>query len=203
MSSVVLRCPNCGTTRTALGECEACHEAQVRYHCTNHTPGRWLDASACPQCGARFGDPARPPAPPAPPEPKRRRPAPATSGVPTAAVPTRPRPAPPAGRPAADGGGPWGRREEPPTAREHEREGDDESFTRGPRGAGPFATWQELLWAAARVRRIRTETAPHPEVVPPGRGFGGCLLRLVILVVFLFLAVTMAPFFLLQLFGMY
>ena len=56
MSSVVLRCPNCGTTRPAPGECDACHEAMVRFYCTNHTPGRWLKTVACDACGARFGD---------------------------------------------------------------------------------------------------------------------------------------------------
>lgn len=63
MSGVVLRCPNCGTTRSDNGECEACHEAQVRYFCTNHAPGRWLDAGACGPCGARFGDPVPMPVP--------------------------------------------------------------------------------------------------------------------------------------------
>ncbi len=47
MSAVVLRCPNCGTTQLAAGECDACHEADVRYWCANHTPGRWLDGPAC------------------------------------------------------------------------------------------------------------------------------------------------------------
>lgn len=56
--SVVERCPNCGTTGVAPGECEACHEAQVRYFCANHSPGLWLDASTCPTCGARFDEPA-------------------------------------------------------------------------------------------------------------------------------------------------
>ena len=55
MSDVLIRCPNCGTTQRALGECEACHEADVRYFCTNHEPGQWLDRNACPVCGARYG----------------------------------------------------------------------------------------------------------------------------------------------------
>lgn len=84
MSGVVLRCPSCGNTRATPGECEACHEAQVRYFCTNHSPGRWLDARACPQCGAQFGERARPPVAP-------------RTGVPS--------------RRPEDGGGPWGRRE--------------------------------------------------------------------------------------------
>ena len=55
MSGVVIRCPNCGTTQSTLGECEACHEAGTRYFCTNHEPGRWLDGPACAVCGARYG----------------------------------------------------------------------------------------------------------------------------------------------------
>ena len=55
MSEIVIRCPNCGTTQSALGECDACHEAETRYFCTNHAPGRWLDGPACAECGARFG----------------------------------------------------------------------------------------------------------------------------------------------------
>jgi hypothetical protein len=60
MNGVVLRCPHCGTTQAIPGECEACHEAQVRYYCANHKPGRWLDQPVCSECGARFGVPPRP-----------------------------------------------------------------------------------------------------------------------------------------------
>ncbi|HEY0033066.1 MAG TPA: hypothetical protein VGB81_07355 [Devosia sp.] len=56
MSEVVLRCPNCGTTKASPGECDACHEADVRFFCTNHQPGRWLESDVCPDCGARFGE---------------------------------------------------------------------------------------------------------------------------------------------------
>ena len=55
MNPVVIRCPNCGTTQASLGECDACHHAEVGYFCANHAPGRWLDAPACAECGARFG----------------------------------------------------------------------------------------------------------------------------------------------------
>ena len=74
MSDVVIRCPNCGTTHNAMGECDACHEADTQYFCTNHTPGRWLDGPACAECGARFGvDRVRSrPAPPPTPEPAPR-----------------------------------------------------------------------------------------------------------------------------------
>ncbi|CAN5800685.1 hypothetical protein BH11MYX2_BH11MYX2_21660 [soil metagenome] len=57
--SVVLRCPNCGTTQATIGDCDACHEAQVKYYCTNHDPGIWVAGPTCPQCDARAA--ARPP----------------------------------------------------------------------------------------------------------------------------------------------
>lgn len=78
MSGVVLRCPNCGTTRALPGECDACHEAEVRFFCTNHKPGHWLESAQCPECGARFGEHAKSPTPeptpvaPRPPRPSRR-----------------------------------------------------------------------------------------------------------------------------------
>ena len=81
MSEVVIRCPNCGTTQSALAECEACHEARTRYFCTNHSPGRWLDGPACGECGARFGVdrvPRRPAPTPASPTPRRPRTEPAS-----------------------------------------------------------------------------------------------------------------------------
>ena len=56
MSGVVLRCPTCGTTQSHSGECDACSEGEVRYFCTSHDPGLWLDGSTCTECGARFGD---------------------------------------------------------------------------------------------------------------------------------------------------
>ena len=89
MSDVVLRCPNCGTTQPSSGECETCHEAEVKWFCPNHAPGRWLDGPACAECAARPKKreaprprPATPPAPPPrnasrgapPPEPPVRDP---------------------------------------------------------------------------------------------------------------------------------
>ena len=67
MSGVVLRCPACGTTQSHPGECDACSERDVRYFCTNHNPGVWLDEPVCSGCGARFGEAPRGP------EPARRR----------------------------------------------------------------------------------------------------------------------------------
>jgi hypothetical protein len=85
--SVVLRCSSCGTTQSRPGECEACHEAQVRYFCTNHEPGIWLEAASCPQCGARFGVAARPVAAPIPTRARRRPPTPVRAPRPVSAPP--------------------------------------------------------------------------------------------------------------------
>lgn len=101
MTGVIVRCPNCGTERSALGECEACHEAQSRYFCTNHTPGLWLDSPACARCGSRFGQPTRAPAPP---------PRPATAP----ASPASRNRVPPSRRPPDDV---FGRLESPPRTR--------------------------------------------------------------------------------------
>jgi hypothetical protein len=76
MTGVVLRCPNCGTTKAGPGECEACHDADVRYFCTNHMPGHWLDSAHCPECGARFGEHTPPMSNPSEPPPERPAPRP-------------------------------------------------------------------------------------------------------------------------------
>lgn len=97
MSGVVLRCPACGTTQSHTGECDACYEGQVRYFCSNHSPGLWLDEPQCKECGARFGETPRrrraplpsaaPPVPPRTPRrPKSRTPRPRGAEPP----PTRP-----------------------------------------------------------------------------------------------------------------
>lgn len=196
MSGVLLRCPNCGTTRSAPGECEACHEAEARYFCSNHTPGRWLDAPVCGQCGARFGEPARPPAaaaepsaapaaapvrkPVAPPKPAPARPMP----------PMRPRPSPTA-RPTAEAR-PGRSLERPPPAEAEE----DEAPGLRDRPGIRVTSLQELLLAAARARRRRPEALPdtYPEAAPIARGPGGCLVRFVLLMVFLFLAMISGVF---------
>lgn len=93
--SVVLRCPTCGTTQTHSGECDACSEGEVRYFCSNHSPGLWLDRPRCSACGAKFGDaPAVPAAPvgrDAPTRPRVQRPAPSASEPPDE-IPWRPAP---------------------------------------------------------------------------------------------------------------
>ena len=189
MSGVVLRCPNCGTTRVAPGLCEACHEADVRYYCTNHTPGQWLEARACPQCGARFGDPARPPGAPAPAARARTGPAPAPAPAPPphSTLPPRPPRYSPAGR-REESGRPTDRRERLPPDGIEEFDPRDERVARA-------ARWQEILRATTRARRVpREPSASEFEAAPAGRGLGGCLLRLVLVVMLLFLALAIAPF---------
>ena len=81
MTGVLIRCPNCGTTQSTLGECEACREAGTRYFCTNHEPGRWLDGPACAVCGARYGM-----------QPAANRPPPRTRATPPVSWPQSSRP---------------------------------------------------------------------------------------------------------------
>jgi len=57
--SVVLRCPACGTTQSDPGVCEACSDREVRYFCTNHDGGVWLNGPVCGSCGTKFEDPPR------------------------------------------------------------------------------------------------------------------------------------------------
>jgi hypothetical protein len=195
MSGVVLRCPNCGTTKATPGECDACHEAQVRYYCTNHTPGRWLDTPACEQCGARLGDPARTPAAP-PPSAPARTPAPAST-------PAAPRRGSASWRPKA-GGGPWGRRKRSPFPEEELEARDEGAAARD----ALLARLPELLHRAAfRVRRTPGEAIHVPGSTPRGLALGGCLIHALFLAVFLLFAfVAMSVLVggsVLQIFGVY
>lgn len=178
MSGVVLRCPNCGTTRAAPGECDACHEAAVRYHCTNHTPGRWLESGACPACGAGFGDPPRP----SPPSPPAHVPAPRAPAGPV----RRPAAAPPGRRPA-----PVPERTEFPIP------------PRWPHGPGDRSTTDADVF----VRADRTPPPIEVDLAPASRALGGCLTRLVLLALFMILAFVVGIFLLggslLRLFGFY
>ena len=185
MSGVVLRCPNCGTTTATHGECEACHEAQVRYYCSTHTPGRWLDAPSCPQCGARFGEPMSAPVRSAPATPTRvpARTAPAAPRrTPAPAPRSAPRPAPAtAGRPVA-GEEASGRPERLPPV-EHEEVRDEYA----PRGV----SWRDLLRHAARAHRVSPDAVFDRETARPVKPrLGGCLGRFILIMVFLFLALT-------------
>jgi hypothetical protein len=136
MSGVALRCPNCGTAQSGPGECEACHEAAVRYFCTNHNPGRWLDGPACSECGARFGEVRAAPRATAGPPPPRSAPASGRAARPSpgpthesprgrTAPPARPEASieSPASAPARTGRSPWPRRAPPPS--EPRRSGPD------------------------------------------------------------------------------
>lgn len=177
--SVVLRCPSCGTTQDTPGACHACHETGVRYFCTNHTPGVWLDASTCPSCGARFGDPARSTSKPAAAAPSRTR-----SETPRrepASLPSEPyssyRPRTPSGS--------WEGRERPPRAAIEERE----------RRPSPMSMVHKLLLeAATRARHMSPSAAPVRERRATSRGLGGCLLRVVLMMIFLFVALAVAAF---------
>ena len=172
MSGVVLRCPNCGTTQATPGECEACHEAQVRYFCTNHTPGRWLEGAQCAHCGATFGEAPRPPRPAPPEAPGSARRPPASSRRPPPTFTPSPPPPPPSRAPR------W-------TTARRSPPGDD--GRRGP-------TLDEILREAARPRRIPPEAPPAPDFAPVVRGIGGCLVRAVLLGLFLLLALVVGLF---------
>jgi hypothetical protein len=175
MSGVVLRCPSCGTTKAAPGECDACHEAEVRYYCTNHTPGRWLDSSTCPQCGSQFGVPERrPAAPPSPPaRPRRPAPAPVAPAPTPSPAPTRPKrrytPWPP--------GGPWDRRPAPD-------EETEARLRRDPFRDALARRLPDLLTEAARARR----SAEAPDMPPVGMAAAGCLRAVLLIALFFMLA---------------
>ena len=180
--SVVLRCPTCGTTQGHAGECEACSEGEVRYFCTSHDEGIWLEGAVCSRCGAKFGDAPRKP-------PVSR----------TSSVPTPPAGAPdfrPPGRrrtperpPEPD----FGRR--PPRRSEREEPMEPEVLPRTPslgdlleeitveRGRAGGRYEAEVPWAEPRARR-------------PGFPLAGCLVRIVGLV-FLLIAATIICLFLL------
>ena len=186
MTGVVLRCPNCGTTRATPGECEACHDAQVRYYCTNHKPGLWLDTPTCSQCGARFGEPSptrpvapgRAPRPPSPPPPPPRR-TPAGATPPPRVEPVRG----PRGR-APD----RGRRPRSPY----------EVGGRGPEAADPLARLRDILRTAARARRSPWGDVPVPPPVPRLRlPLAGCLFRLLLFLLLMMLLAFGSTFMLL------
>ena len=190
MNGVALRCPNCGTTRSTPGECDACHEAQVRYYCTNHKPGRWLDTPECPQCGAKFGDPVRPAAPPPPARPT----------VAPSPRPSRTDSVEPAPRPSR---APWGRRERAPAPERTVEAGRDSASV----GAARAARMLEILRAASRAGRRPRDVTYLPEAPPVGAAFGGCLMRFVILVIFMLIVfsfmLSMVGGSLIQMFGGY
>ena len=182
MSGVVLRCPHCGTTRASLGECEACHEAEVRHYCTNHSPGVWLNGPVCSECGARLGDTPKP-APPRPSRPEREKP--------SAEIPTSER-----RRWPPEMVGPWTRRRKMPPVSH-----DMPSETTSARPDYRTVTLADLIREAVlRARKTRPVPPHEPEplaVVPP---LAGCLLRSLILMFVLFMLFSFMSFFIGSLF---
>ena len=177
--SVILRCPTCGTTQTRHGECEACSEGEVRYFCTNHPEGIWLDTPVCNQCGARFGDaPRKPPAPP-----MRRGPAPPPAAPPDFRAPGGRR------SPERPSGPDFGSRSARPRERVEPEERDDLPPTLG-----------DLLEGLA-AERARTRAGyeaevpwPEPRLRRPGFPLVGCLFRAVSLVFLLIVAAIILLF---------
>jgi hypothetical protein len=202
VTGVVIRCPNCGTTQAALGECDACHESETRYFCPNHSPGRWLDEPACSACGARLG------VPPAG-ETSPTRPGGRASG----AGGTRSRsrtPASPRGREATPLPPP------PPPVRRRRRPLPPEEPPPTPDDAwsGPVRTPErgefdvfdvlEDMAARSRTRRPRDEPPPPPLAprVPLALSTAfGCVRRLVMLVVILAVLAVIATLVFFYMFG--
>jgi hypothetical protein len=184
--SVVLRCPTCGTTQGDAGECEACSEGEVRYFCTNHEGGVWLNGPVCGSCGAKFGDPAR-----KPPTPR------------TSSVPTRPAGAPdfrpPSRRRAAEPSSEPDLARRPPRRAGPEEPSESEVLPRTP-SLGELL--EEITEEGARGRaryEVDTPWARRPaEARRPGFPLAGCLVRIVGLV---FLLIAAAIIFLFLLFG--
>lgn len=165
MSEVVLRCPACGTTQSQPGECEACSEGEVRYFCSNHSPGLWLDEGICKKCGIKFGDPPR----------RHPRPTPHAAPRPPARDTRRSVPRPPL---AADAEAPRRVPRRAPTAADPEDTSDPPSLA-------------ELLvrtWERERSRHEIEEEVwrgPTVEAPRPVLPIAGCLVRLVLFVLVL------------------
>ena len=174
MNTVILRCPRCGTTQVHKGECEACHEGAVRFYCTDHKPGRWLDSQVCGQCGAAFGRPdPRRSAPRTPKADPSTSPASRTGTSKTrgSLVSSSPRERP----------GPWGGRS-PPTP----PEGDyvsEEVLAR----ARALKRLRDLLGGPYVGGRAPLETGVPTYSVAPHIA-GGCLRFVLLLLLFLLLS---------------
>ena len=170
MSAVVLRCSNCGTTQSVRGECEACHEAQVRFYCTNHSPGRWLDGQVCAQCGAVYGR-SEPTPRRAKPTPPSRPEIPKSVEGPTSSRTSdwrKPR-------------GPWGRRDPPPHSGEDYV--TDEAIAR----AKALERLRELIGGVYSRRRAPMDV-DMPSYSAGSMIAGGCLRVMVIIFLMLTLS---------------
>lgn len=185
--SVVQRCPSCGTTRAAPGECEACHEAQVRSFCTNHEPGIWLDGPTCPACEARAAEEVRGVARRRAEEERAaaaRRAEDARLAAARHAEEARDAAAWPDRSVSGDTEGRAGRGRELASPAY-----DDEA--RALRAARK-ALWGRLLGTAALARTApRREPAADGEMAPLGQ-LGGCLMRVVLIGLFLIAALIAA-----------
>lgn len=172
MSDVVLRCPTCGTTQNHQGECDACSEGQVRYFCSNHSPGLWLEGPECRACGARFGEtPAKPrapsPRPTAPISPAGTR-GPASAATPRSVEPARAAP----GRPPDRGGTPRAPSAADLLARLLAARREGAGYK------GKDARWGRLPTEGSRLR------------------LGGCLRRFILFALLLFALLVAGSFFL-------
>ena len=170
MSGVVLRCSNCGTVQSDVGECEACHAAQVRFFCTNHTSGLWLDASACQQCGARFGEARSEPLTPR-----------------SAVERTTPSFSPPGAErtTAKPEIGTHGHEDVPPRMPEEVGYARSRVPTAG--------TLLEALAYAARARSMRKAAADDSSYEPVRASGGGCVRRLLLLSLLVMAIFLLAP----------
>jgi hypothetical protein len=176
MSAVVLRCANCGTTQSTQGECEACHEGQVGYYCTNHKPGRWLDGPECSQCHAVYGRDE--PSPPAPPQPSKPTPAPPpASRKGKIEIRRPPRTESPRDRPD-----PWVRRT-PPTPSHESDYATEEALARG----RMIEMLNELL-RRGHLRRRTPVDLDIPSRLPGQQIQGGCLRFALLVLLFLLLS---------------
>ena len=169
MSAVVLRCAHCGTTQSTPGECEACHEGQVRFYCTNHKPGRWLDGQVCSQCGAAYGRPD--PRPAVPRTPKLAQASPPSSRRDTSEIAS-----------SRDRPDPWRGRSPPAVPPEHDYV-TEEAVAR----AKALKRLHDLLGGAYARRRTAGDIGTPGYSVAPLIA-GGCLRFL--LLVFLFLLLS-------------
>jgi len=185
--SVVLRCPTCGTTQPVVGECEACHDAQVRYFCTNHTPGLWLDEPTCPRCGSRFGEAS---------SAARPRTTSPVSASPVSASPVSVSPAS-----ASPARSPHARARAAAIGASRRADVDGRSAplsrTEGESSEPPFTPaqpfWLQLLRAGLRARSA-SRAARASAALPVARNLVGCVVRIALLGLFLLIAIVVALF---------
>ena len=181
--SVVLRCPTCGTTQAHLGECEACSEGEVRYFCTNHDEGIWLEGAVCSRCGAKFGD-----APTAPPSSRGPRELTPPAGAPDFRAPGRDRISVSPLEPGSSRG---------PLTRRDREELPEPALPRRTLSLGELL--EEIREGRATGSRYEGEVPwAEPGARRPGLPLAGCLARAVGLVLLLIIA---AIIFLFVLFG--